>query len=301
VRDPTQAEAFGHTDLVLACHTTPIVATIASTPDGTEGFVVDNFLAVEGSNVCTSPGTDGCGTLGHCAVSCFVQYHGEPTGNALTSYTPVPPLDISGNLAAGRNLVRFVLMDWGVLQATSDIWLVTNCGVRLQHGTAETPGRFLYHYDFPVELNIAGMPTRITGRPRHAFEELYRCFNCSFPIKGAPRAFPRKRQYMPLRACFVDLRPCRPAPVKFYTNNAYYIKLIAQRRHFDGKGSSVLFLFYTDQDGFLHLAVTAYVTRRHPKVSDEINKNQAFLRWQEFAQNLGRSLYNGPCPRGVCR
>jgi hypothetical protein len=119
ITDPSLAVSFGQKDLILACETIPVVATISSTSAGTGAFVVDNFLTVNGVDVCTAPGRFACGTLGNCAFSCFV--------NHTTSYAPVPPLDISGYLAEGNQLLRFNLMDWGSLRAASNIWLVTNC------------------------------------------------------------------------------------------------------------------------------------------------------------------------------
>jgi hypothetical protein len=165
--------------------------------------------------------------------------------------------------------------------------------LRMRENAQVIPGRFFYEYNFPVEFRTVGGAIRIKGQPQDVFRELHRCFGCNFPIPGAPRAFPRNDQYIPLRPCFMGI--CKPAPVKFHTNNAYHIELIAQPKNLEGKDSSVRFLFYTDRDGFLHLAVTAYKTHP-PEGLDDIYKNQAFLRWQEFAQNLGRNLKFPPIP-----
>jgi hypothetical protein len=86
---------------------------------------VDNFLTVNGSSVCG----DGCfsGFLGN-------------NGTAAASYAPIPPIDISAELAPGRQLVTFELMDWGAFLASSDLWLVTNCAVPQQVAVCHKPG-----------------------------------------------------------------------------------------------------------------------------------------------------------------
>jgi len=115
------------------------VATLSSTPDGTGDVIVDNFLTMNGVNVCESPGTFDCGSVPTCSFSCIVNFLGD-TGNTLTSYTPVPPIDISGELALGSQLVTFELMDWGGFLASSDLWLVTNCDVPPQVAICHKPG-----------------------------------------------------------------------------------------------------------------------------------------------------------------
>lgn len=49
------------------------------------------------------------------------------TGDALTSYVPVPPLEIGTNSRQGRHSVMFEMMDWGVVLGSTDLWLLTDC------------------------------------------------------------------------------------------------------------------------------------------------------------------------------
>ncbi len=126
--DPSLAVSFARKNVTLTCNKTPVTATISSTPDGTGAFVVDNFLAINGSNVCTA-GPVECGGLGTCAARCFLSAAPILGGDALATYQPVPPLDVSAKLGTGQQIVTFDLMDWGEVLASSDIWLVTNCTV----------------------------------------------------------------------------------------------------------------------------------------------------------------------------
>jgi hypothetical protein len=121
ITDPTLAKPFAHADVTLICPQTP-TATLSSTPDGTGKLLVDNWIQVNGDNVCT--GLIDCGfTVPHtCAPSCFARFY-----LATDSYGPVPPIDIDDYVAPGFISLSFDLMDWGYALASSDVWLVTDC------------------------------------------------------------------------------------------------------------------------------------------------------------------------------
>lgn len=152
VTDPSLAATFATNSLVLQCPGTPR-AVLSSTADGTGSVVVDNFLTVDGANVCT--GISGTGNLGTSAPNCFIDFLGT-TGTALTSYTPVPPLDISENLAAGKHMVTFELQDWGGLLASSDIWLLTNCNAPPQVAICHRPGTPIQRTLFVAQSAVPG-------------------------------------------------------------------------------------------------------------------------------------------------
>lgn len=83
--------------------------------------------------------------------------------------------------------------------------------------TAQGP-RLLYQWHWYVaKLVPSGNEIGIKAHQNDAFKELHRCFNCSFPVAGAPHAFPTNGQYIPLRACFTFF--CKPAPVRSYLGN----------------------------------------------------------------------------------
>jgi hypothetical protein len=107
----SQSVTFGQTDLVLACPPVP-AATVSSNPEGTGPVVVDNFLTVNGRNVC--PG------------NCFQKFNGG-SSDASLAYTGVPALEISASIPSGINEVRFAIQDYGGFAGNSEVWLLTNC------------------------------------------------------------------------------------------------------------------------------------------------------------------------------
>lgn len=118
---------------------------------------------------------------------------------------------------------------------------------------------------------------------------LNRCFNCVFPVAGAPRAYPRDRQFIPLKACVAGIF-CKAAPVRFNeVAGAGWFGLDAQRGHFDGAGSKIWFRFYRQPStGHLRLRVRAVVT--NPSVPDFANRALAKEMWTRFAHNMGAAV-----------
>ena len=161
-----------------------------------------------------------------------------------------------------------------------------------------TPWRLLYQYDFVVAKPITSASEEpIRAREAVAFRELHRCFNCSFPVNGAPRSYPSEGQFIPLKACVAGV--CRNAPVRAYSRESEkWFYFIAQRGHFDGEGSQITFSFSTHADGKLHLQVTARVT--NPTIPDFLNKEGARYTWHNFATNLGTNLYYHQGCRFTC-
>jgi hypothetical protein len=145
--------------------------------------------------------------------------------------------------------------------------------------------RKLYDFRLRVKPNNA----KYLGRPWKASEpiqELKRCFNCTFPVKNAPKKYPKENQLIKLKACAAGPFGCRNAPVRYHggVKNGWYFT--AEKGHFDGKGSKVYFQFYNEKNtGYLALHVWAYVAK--PSVPDSVNKSFARGKWQDFAHNMG--------------
>lgn len=151
--------------------------------------------------------------------------------------------------------------------------------------------RKLYDADFFVGERVSANQIRkLKVKPVKAWNELHRCFNCSFPVKGAPKKFPTEGQLIKLQACAAGSWGCKPAPVRYYKSTGwpYTWYFIAQKGHFDGAGSKVYFRFYNDSSGYLKLNVWAYVTK--PTVPDGVNKEFATSKWRAFAHVLGVKL-----------
>jgi hypothetical protein len=111
------AISFGTAQVYLSC---PVGETPQATLTGPYGgkLVVDNFLTVNGTNVCG----------GNCFSSAFanpVNYLGESTNS---SYMGVDPIDI-GNKINGSGLYTFSLMDYGYTLASSEVYLNTSCSI----------------------------------------------------------------------------------------------------------------------------------------------------------------------------
>jgi hypothetical protein len=126
---------FDEASLLLSCRPRS-TAVLSSTADGLGPLVADNFIEVNGRNVCTRGTNTGDGV-----EQCF-NWQGVPQVNtpALEAYHSVPPLDVSGDMPKGRGTVTFALVDYGGIYANSDIWLITDCIVHHKAAICHKPG-----------------------------------------------------------------------------------------------------------------------------------------------------------------
>jgi hypothetical protein len=148
-----------------------------------------------------------------------------------------------------------------------------------------------YSYDFSAALPLysARYPKATdlaAGRLLHG------CFNCYFPINGAPRSYPVDGQVLPLNASPFSLE-ATAAPVKVQTANGGAMQFLALPGHFDGAGSLITFSWYNDPSGYLHLYVHAMVKRDLGPYLNIINSRIAaanwLLYWQRVADNASGS------------
>ncbi len=155
------------------------------------------------------------------------------------------------------------------------------------------PGHRSYSYDLP--LDRTGY-LHIPAKPVLAFNELLNCFNCSFPVPGAPATFPAQGQLLQLDACPFQAAglPCK-APVIAYTNGKTFIRYTSVPGHFDGVDATVTFTFY-DNRGSLFMNVTGYII--DPVVPEALTKNGAQNMWVEFAHKLGTNIWLRDCHDG---
>lgn len=172
-------------------------------------------------------------------------------------------------------------------------------GAGMANAATKPKLRHLYTYDFSVGYQAPGIPSNklvpVKASVQRAFTELRSCFNCSFPVSGAPKSYPKKGQLIKLTACGAGV-VCKPAPVKFYPVGKDSFKFIAQKGHFDGAWSKVTFTFWKDKKGYLHLRVVGYVT--DPSIADALNKQGAHDKWFDFARRLGTNIWvhcGNPC------
>jgi len=139
---------FDEATLLLSCSAHPS-AILASAPDGRGRLVVDNFIEVNGTNVC--PGG-----------ICFDYPTTEVIGmSAADAYQSVPPIDVSGLMPRkGPGTVTVSLVDYGGFYANSDVWLVTDCTVHHKAAVCHKPGT-------PAEKILTVGLSAISGHLRH--------------------------------------------------------------------------------------------------------------------------------------
>jgi hypothetical protein len=152
---------------------------------------------------------------------------------------------------------------------------------------------FEYDVTFPVSQVLATSqqrgpgtaPVRGPGVVAKAMAELRRCFNCSFPVEGAPAAYPSSDQFIPLKVCVGPA--CRDAPVQFYPHVDGF-GLVAQPGHFEGDGSTIRFRLLRTPEDRLHLNVHANNTNptEDPAVITAFARNT----WHSFANRLGTNI-----------
>jgi hypothetical protein len=120
--NPRQPITFATKEIFLSC---PIGRTAQSYLTGPNGgnLIVDNFMHVNGANVCPDE------------WNCFAGVSTSPqtaVGQDVESvYVGVPSLDISGRINA-TGLYTFTLLDYGYNFGSSEIYLHTSCSTITQ-------------------------------------------------------------------------------------------------------------------------------------------------------------------------
>jgi hypothetical protein len=131
----------------------------------------------------------------------------------------------------------------------------------------------------------------ITGKekatPARVMAELRRCFNCSFPVANAPRAFPSVGQTINLNASpFTMINVAAPVRVSAVVKDGF--NFVALPGHFDGADSTISFRFYNDRSGWLHISVAALIWKDRGALANEANRSVASQTWANFLANLIR-------------
>jgi hypothetical protein len=164
-----------------------------------------------------------------------------------------------------------------------------------------------YSGDFALHIEddgSTGIPPTIyysLRSPAYVTTLLRGCFNCYFPVNGAPKTYPYIGQSM---ALFIS-NPTPPgmwrweAPVKVSKLYSYGWEFVALDGHVDGAGSTIRFNWYSDSSKRLHLSVSATILNNNPVdfIGTDVNTDrsiyigQAKATWQNFFQygDLARS------------
>ncbi|GAA2224114.1 hypothetical protein GCM10009851_04310 [Herbiconiux moechotypicola] len=154
---------------------------------------------------------------------------------------------------------------------------------------------WLYSYDFSTTSTgwAVNHPKATEGSVSRL---LHGCFNCWFPIFGAPRSYPADGQILPLSITPFTWSPTA-APVRSQTANGGALQFVALDGHFDGAGSVITFSWYNDPSGYLHLYVHAMVMKDNGPYLNVLNARAAganwLLYWKKVADNANGTSGGG--------
>lgn len=131
-----------------------------------------------------------------------------------------------------------------------------------------------------------------TKSPNTVTAMLKSCFNCYFPVVGAPVYYPYVGQTMALKIA----RPLppfdlMPAPVRVSDVYRYGWRFVALPGHVDGAGLTIQFVWYSDSNKLLHLSVAASIVNPDPCGTTSIVCQIAYpivaqATWQKLFNNV---------------
>lgn len=173
-------------------------------------------------------------------------------------------------------------LPWAKDAAGGDVptWYALNQGVLTQHldldGVSAYPvladPAWTYSYKFP------------TNKTSTRIEQLLRsCFNCYFPVSGAPRAFPTQGQLLPLTVGGIGNFECRMGGIGKVNGSLFQYSFLATRNHIDGEGSTITFSFRSDQ--YLHVSTSVM----NQLLNNSLYRGGAIQTWTTFANNLRKA------------
>ncbi|WP_421876478.1 WXG100 family type VII secretion target [Mycolicibacterium wolinskyi] len=124
-----------------------------------------------------------------------------------------------------------------------------------------------YNNDYTANVNVRDANGNIVSAGTlvsldDVWNELNRCFNCNFPIGGAPKEFPKVGDEYPLEMRIAGVKAAN-LPVKVTevsrTEDAIDIEFATLPGHADGDGSTIHFR-WSEEAGQLHLDIRGYIT-----------------------------------------
>ncbi|WP_166906157.1 hypothetical protein [Mycobacterium sp. DL440] len=164
-----------------------------------------------------------------------------------------------------------------------------------------------YNLDLTTDLKVSGGKSAGEGiTVDDVWNELHRCFNCNFPMGGAPKEFPKVGDKLPLEIKMAGVKMAN-FPVQVTqaekTGSEINIEFVTLPGHVDGPGSTIHFRFF-EQGGELHLGVNAHITDPGPgtqpppvgPVLRGMYTGVAHLNWQPYIDRLADNIQQS---RGV--
>lgn len=127
--------------------------------------------------------------------------------------------------------------------------------------------------------------------PAQGWSLLHNCFNCYFPVAGAPRAFPTLGSLLPLRVGWVGVIDADFTCLMDRIEPADRMwKFAAWGKHVDGFGSWIAFGLHKNALNQNVLEVGAFIVNDLPMgIPNPIYTEAAVMNWQGFANNLARA------------
>jgi hypothetical protein len=119
---------------------------------------------------------------------------------------------------------------------------------------------------------------------------LHNCFNCYFPVAGAPRNFPSYGQDLPLTVGPANFH-CKMAQTFSNPDTGYYgWQFNAASGHIDGAGSNIVFEFRNlAGPGNFKLYVSAYIVNDNFWLTHVGYRDGAHANWAAFSRNLNNA------------
>jgi hypothetical protein len=186
-----------------------------------------------------------------------------------------------------------------VLGAISKPWAMDSNGQRLathfewqNRVLTQVLDEDLSRISYPVILDPAWGYTKqypLKYSPEVNFAKLQTCFNCYFPVPGAPYAYPRIGQLLPLTIVGVNFE-CTMGPTYQFPGYREF-QFNATKNHIDGYGSSISFQMTRVGSGYA-LIVQGYIVRDFTPGGNAIYVAGAWSMWQLFADNLNVPTVN---------
>jgi hypothetical protein len=176
-------------------------------------------------------------------------------------------------------------------------WFTLDDGILVQHIKVDRSTRYPvisdpnWSYSLDIWYNDVYVHST-TKSPNTVTAMLRSCFNCYFPVAGAPTYYPYVGQIMPLKiAKPIPPFDLLPAPVRVSEVYKFGWRFIALPGHVDGAGSTIHFVWYSDSIGLLHLSVTARIVNPNPcgltpLVCQAVYPAVAQTTWQKLFNNV---------------
>lgn len=184
-----------------------------------------------------------------------------------------------------------------VLGSLSAPWALDSAGNKLPTHYTWDSGVLTQHVDlddadvvYPVLLDPYWgytMTFNLGKSPSAAWSSLQSCFNCEFPLAGAPTSFPSSNQLLPFYLGWPGFSlnfECRRGPVYTTAPNFYAMQFNATANHIDGYGSNIVFeIKYVS--GQSKLVVSTYIVNDF-WAGNGVYVSGAAISWAIFASNL---------------